>query len=48
VTAIIDGFRDVLTWEFIWKCLVIMLICGGTAIVIMALGTWGFPNDDSK
>lgn len=44
----IDGFRDVMCWDFVLKCLAIMLICGTTAILVMAYGTWGFPDDDSE
>lgn len=45
--AIVDGFRDVMTLDFIVKCLILMLICGGTAIGVMAIGTLGDSDDDS-
>lgn len=45
--AIIDGFRDVLTLAFIAKCLILMVICGGSAVGVMAIGTLAGDRDDS-
>jgi hypothetical protein len=41
------GFTDVLTLDFIVKCLILMLIFGGSAVGVMAIGTLAGGKDDS-